>query len=805
MRRAILIATAVLTLGACWSDAEDSTTAEELLEGEDSVVRAGTVAPDSVLGRDTGVAADTAVRDTSAPLPRVRTGDTAIRVDSVPQGFDLPAGRHTQTITTTRKRLPGGSPVARSRRWLVRLLTIAALCEAQTATAQVRPGTDTLPTVEVTVARAPVSSWLTLPLAVTVAMPDSARPGGRDFTLESVLAHVPGLVIESRTNPTQDPRISIRGFGSRAAFGVRGVRVLRDGIPLTLADGQTPVDYLELESVGSIQVLRGSASALYGNSAGGVVELHTETPPDEPFRPEARAWAGSFGETRWTASGAGSSGDVGYRAHVSHSNSDGFRAHARRRTTQGVGYLTFALAGGRATLLALGHDQPEAQNPGSLTADELAENPRQAEGQMIQRAAGKKVRQGQVGLTSEWGVGGLRLTVSAHGGGRALDNPLPFAVIDVDRRTAGLGLQAVVPIGEWVRLTAGADAQWMWDDRRNFANCADTVPVAVSPECPVAGEQRGALALSQEEDVRSVGPYAMLEGAIGSRLTILGGIRRDAVRYAVRDAIVSGTDPDDSGERTLHAVSPMGGVLVRLAPVHSAYVTVSSAFEAPTTTELANRPDGSAGFNADLEPQRSTTIEAGLKGILGLLQYDVAAFETRVRDELVPFEAEGAAGRRFFRNAGRTTRRGLEAAARASLGSVEGGVSFTIFDFRYRDFTLDRVDYAGKVIPGVPRRRAQAYLTMKAGDAFLSVEGTAASSMFANDANTERSAGYGVLGGRIGANALFGHRWIRPVLGVENVLDRVYVPSLVLNSARGRFYEPAPGRTIYAAITLTTP
>lgn len=691
-----------------------------------------------------------------------------------------------------------------SRR-LVRFLTIGALCGVPAAGAQILPDTDTLPTIAITVARAPVASWLTLPLSVTVSTPDSARPGGRDFALESVLGHVPGLVIESRTNPTQDPRISIRGFGSRAAFGVRGVRVLRDGIPLTLADGQTPVDYLELESVGAIQVLRGSASALYGNSAGGVVELHTQAPPDEPLLPEMRAWVGSFGETRWTASGAGMAGDVGYRALLSHSVSSGYRDHARRRATQGVGYLTFPLAGGRATLLALGHDQPEAENPGSLTADELAEDPRQAEGQMVQRAAGKTVRQGQVGLTSEWGVGGLRFSASLHGGGRALDNPLPFAVIDVDRRTAGVGFQAVVPVGERVRLTAGADAQWLWDDRRNFTNCADTVPVGVSPDCPEAGEQRGALVLDQEEDVRSVGPYLMLEGIIGSRLTLLTGVRRDAIRYVVRDAFVTTDDPDDSGERTLHAVSPMAGLLVRLAPAHSAYVTVSSAFEAPTTTELANRPDGSAGFNADLEPQRSTTVEAGVKGILGFVRYDVAAFETRVRDELVPFEAEGAAGRRFFRNAGRTKRRGLEAAASTTVGRVEGGVSFTIFDFRYQDYTLDRVDYAGKRIPGVPRRRAQAYLTVHAGDAFVSLEGTAASSMFANDANTERSAGYGVLGGRFGANALFGHRWIRPVLGVENIFDRVYVPSLVLNSARGRFYEPAPSRTIYAAITLTAP
>jgi iron complex outermembrane receptor protein len=667
------------------------------------------------------------------------------------------------------------------------------------------PPADTLRTVEVTVARAPARSWLTLPLAVTVIDPDSARPGGRDFALEAMLGHIPGLVIESRTNPTQDPRISIRGFGSRAAFGVRGVRVVRDGIPLTLADGQTPVDYLELETVGTIEVLRGSASALYGNAAGGVVELRTAPPPDDALQPTARVWGGSDDERRWTAAVAGMASTVAYRALVSHATTDGYRDHARRRATQGVGYAAFPLAGGRATVLALGHDQPEAQNPGSLTAAELAADPRQAEGQMIQRAAGKTVRQGQLGVTNEWVRGGRRVALTVHGGSRALDNPLPFAVIDVDRRTAGVGVRAVLPLAGAMRLTAGLDAQWMWDDRRNFANCADSIAVPESPQCPTAGEQRGELTLSQEEDVRSIGPYAMVETDVGPRLTMIAGVRADAVRYAVRDALVTSEDPDDSGNRTLREVSPMAGLLVRLAAAHSAYATVSSAFEAPTTTELANRPDGSAGFNAELEPQRSVTVEAGLKGILGRVQYDVAAFETRVRDELVPFEAEGAAGRRFFRNAGRTTRRGLEGAARAMAGPVETGLTLTVFDFRYVDFVLDDVDYAGRRIPGVPRRRAQGYATIRHGGAYLTVEGTAASPAYADDANTVRAAGYGVLGARIGATALFGRPWIQPVIGVENVTDRTYAPSLVLNSARARYFEPAPGRTVYAAVAVTLP
>ncbi len=671
--------------------------------------------------------------------------------------------------------------------------------------AQAQARTDTLAPVTVTVARAPASSWLSLPLAITVVRPDSARPGGRDFALESVLAHVPGLVIESRTNPTQDPRISIRGFGSRAAFGVRGVRVMRDGIPLTLADGQTPVDYLELQSVGVIEVLRGSASALYGNAAGGVVELHTAAPPDDPFRPSARAWAGAFGDRRWSASAAGTANGIAYRALLAHTTSEGYRDYARRRATQGVAYTAFPLAGGRATFLALGHDQPVAENPGSLTASELAADPRKAEPQMIRRAAGKEVRQGQLGMTTEWESNGRTIALTVHGSARALDNPLPFAVIDVDRRTGGAGARGVLPLGRGGRLTVGADVQWMWDDRRNFANCADTVPTPVSANCPVAGAQRGAIQLDQKESVRSVGPYAMAEAWLTPHLTLLGGVRADAVRYTVRDAMVDASDPDDSGERTVNAVSPMGGVLLRIAPAHALYATVSSAFEAPTTTELANRPDGSAGFNLELESQRSVTVETGVKGIAGVVQYDVAAFATRVRDELVPFEAPGGSGRRFFRNAGRTTRRGVELSARAILGGGEAGITATVFDFRYAAYALADADFAGRRIPGIPRRRAQAYATARRGSAFFTVEGTVASASFADDANTVNSAGYGVVGLRIGSTSMFGRSWIQPVIGVENLTDRTYVPSLVLNSASGRYFEPAPGRALFASLTVTAP
>src|SRR3954470_8976512 len=179
-------------------------------------------------------------------------------------------------------------------------LLVAADIAPPAARSQDTAATRLAPVV-VEVGRGARRSLLDLPYAITVQTPDSTRPGQRHASLDEALWLIPGLSVSNRNNPSQDPRISIRGFGARSAFGVRGIRVLRDGLPLTLPDGQTPVDYLDLESVGSIEVMRGSASSLYGNAGGGVVDIRTSDPPPVPVSGEVRAWTGAFGSRRLVA------------------------------------------------------------------------------------------------------------------------------------------------------------------------------------------------------------------------------------------------------------------------------------------------------------------------------------------------------------------------------------------------------------------------------------------------------------------------------------------------------------------------
>src|SRR2546429_1331916 len=225
--------------------------------------------------------------------------------------------------------------------------------------------------VVVEVGRGAHRSILGLTFAVNVQTPDSSRPGQRHLSLDESLWLIPGLSVSNRNNPSQDPRISIRGFGARSAFGVRGIRVLRDGIPLTLPDGQTPVDYLDLESVGRVEVMRGSASSLYGNAGGGVVDLRTSEPLPVPISAAARFWNGAFASRRFVVKTAGSTDGFGYQANVTRTESDGYRDYSRQRMTNGFGRLSYDDDNGSYGLEWLGGETPGGHNPRAGTAAEV--------------------------------------------------------------------------------------------------------------------------------------------------------------------------------------------------------------------------------------------------------------------------------------------------------------------------------------------------------------------------------------------------------------------------------------------------
>lgn len=667
--------------------------------------------------------------------------------------------------------------------------------------------------VSVTVTRDAARSVLELPFAIARITPDSLHPGQRRSSLGELLLGVAGVQVQERNNPSQDPRLAVRGFGARSAFGVRGVRVMRDGIPLTLPDGQTPVDWMDLESAGSVEVIRGTAASLYGNAAGGVVSIRSRPPAAAPFALNLRGWdGGNLQRASAIVSGSGPQHwttvrESGYLVSGTRTEGVGPREYSRQQTTSVFGRGLGSIKGTRLELQGVMYDAPTGENPGALTAAELSRNPRLSDSLNITKHSRKAVEQSQVAVLASRGRGASEITASLFMGSRTLDNPLPFAIVAVDRKTYGGSLRGGMQTtlgGLPFRMTAGLDAQTQNDNRFNFENCSD-VPLAtpVTTRCPISGKERGATRLNQREKIQGEGAYVRYELEVPRRLLGSVSLRYDRVRFRLADHFIAGTNGDDSGNRGMNALSPMLGLVWRVRPLFSVYSNVASAFETPTITELTNQPDGKLGLNQQLAPQRTRTVEVGAQAIVGAhLRLDGAVFHASARDELVGFDVPGAVGRRAFRNAGRTRRDGLEANVNVVATWGEAGAAYTLSRFNFVSYSVGAANFAGKPIPGVPKHQAQAFLTLRSRGWYFTSEASTASRVTANDAGTVFAPSWTILGLRAGRAPTNNRFLLEPTIGIDNVFNRGYASAVVVNATRGRYFEPGVGQRLFVALRV---
>ncbi|MBR9990284.1 MAG: TonB-dependent receptor plug domain-containing protein, partial [Gemmatimonadetes bacterium] len=381
-----------------------------------------------------------------------------------------------------------------------------------------------LDTLQVPVTRTAVSA-ARAPVSLSLVGRDQIQGGLATIGLHESLASVPGLIVDNRQNFSLGNRVVIRGLGARAAFGVRGLRVLVDGIPLTMPDGQTNLNNLDLGSAGAIHVLRGPASALFGNAAGGVIAVETESAPG-PRSMEARVTVGDQGRSSLTrlwkaqAKVAERVGPFDYLASVSRMQTDGYRDHGRARQTQFNGRAGFATGDAtRVTVVLNAVDMPLAENPGSLPIDSARAAPSMAWQRNVDTGSGERTRQAQVGIRLQHERPDARADMSVHALTRSLENPLPFGVIDLGR-TAG-GLRALYERRLAITaVTAGLDIEAQRDDRREFAN--------------EGGQPSGAARRDQEDRVASIGPFAQARIETG-RVGVMLGARYDAVRFETID------------------------------------------------------------------------------------------------------------------------------------------------------------------------------------------------------------------------------------------------------------------------------
>src|SRR5216117_3143119 len=484
--------------------------------------------------------------------------------------------------------------MTRSVRWLAcaaALWCVPLALRGQTPADTAKPYPLPPLTVSVTRTELPLTK---VPLSVhTVdrAQISRAKP---TWGLDEALANVPGVFVANRYNFSQDQRISIRGFGARSAFAVRGIKILVDGIPQTLPDGQGQLTNLELGEVDRIEVLRGSSSALFGNASGGVISIWTSPQEIEHVREDARFVAGQFsarsGRTwnKWQTTTRVRVGGGSASLTVSRLDYEGERDHSAADHRVLNARLRLPLADGWSLALVTDvGDNPRADNPGSLTLAELRTKPDQAPAVNLQRNAGKAVTQVQSGATVRraWANGG-EAAFTLFGLTRDLKNPITTTYIDLDRIDYGARASVTVPVllGSLVhRLTAGIDFQRLRDDRKNFAYMPSD---SAKPDT--------VRTLDQLEPVTEIGPFVQSALELSPRTTLTAGLRYDWVNFGVQDHLIfatpTDTNPDDSGARLMRALSGSFGVAVNPSSTVTLYANVGSSFETPTTTELANSP-----------------------------------------------------------------------------------------------------------------------------------------------------------------------------------------------------------------------
>jgi iron complex outermembrane receptor protein len=640
-----------------------------------------------------------------------------------------------------------------------------------------------------------------------------ARPA---LGLAEALPRVPGVVVRDRQNQAQDLQISIRGFGARASFGVRGVRLYADGIPATMPDGQGQVSHFALGAAERVEVLRGPFSALYGNSAGSVIAVFSEAPPSA-HEMEGDGLAGSDGLWRAGASWRGPLTDhAGLRVDAARATADGYRRHSAWRRDAAQAQLRARFSGGGELTLLLNHLDLAADDPQGLTAAELARDRRVSSPGALLFDTRKTVEQQQLGARFVQAVGDWQeLALVAYAGRRQTFQGLsvPVAaqasptsgggVIDLDRDYRGLDARWQARPGDGaLTFTAGTAFELADETRLGFEN--------------FAGGQLGVVgALRRDEDnrVRSQDVYAQAGWDFAPDWQLNAGLRRSVVRFESVDRYLRPGNPDDSGALRYARTTPVLGLLWRAAEGLSVYANAGTGFETPTFAELAYRSDGASGLNTALRPARSRHAELGLRWRGARARLDAALFHARTEDELVVVANQG--GRSTFANAGLTRRQGAELSFEVPLAEAWTlSASATWLDARHhRDVGLCAAPpctgnalliVAGRQLPGIAARSAWAELRWRADEQTdVMLEARATSRFFADDGNTAWAPGHAVFDlaaeRRFRAGGMEWRAWAR----VANVLDRAVVGSVIVNEANRRYFEPAPGRQYLLGLTAT--
>ncbi|MFM2857553.1 TonB-dependent receptor PqqU [Klebsiella pneumoniae subsp. ozaenae] len=668
-------------------------------------------------------------------------------------------------------------------------------------------------TMVVTAAPTTVSE-LDTPAAVSVVNGDEMRQAAPRVNLSESLGAVPGLQVQNRQNYAQDLQLSIRGFGSRSTYGVRGLRIYVDGIPATMPDGQGQTSNIDIGSVDTIEVLRGPFSALYGNSSGGVINVTSQT-GTQPPTVEASSYYGSFGTWHYGMKATGAvgdgshAGDVDYTVSTNRFTTHGYRDHSGARKNLANARLGVRINDVSKLTLLLNSVDIKANDAGGLTADEWRDNPRQSP-RGDQYNTRKNTRQTQAGLRYERQLSAQDdLSVMMYAGERETTQfqSIPRApqlkpshaggVIDLTRHYQGIDTrlthrgELLVP----VTLTAGLDYENMSERRKGYEN------FVMVNGAPQYGEQ-GALRRNERNLMWNVDPYLQTQWQLTDKLSLDAGVRYSSVWFDSNDYYITPGNGDDSGDASYHKWLPAGSLKYALTDAWNVYLSAGRGFETPTINELSYRSDNQSGLNFGLKPSTHDTVEIGSKTRIGNGLFTAALFQTNTDNEIVVDSSSG--GRTSYKNAGKTRRQGMELGLDQQFGeSWRLKAAWTWLDATYRTNVCDDASCNGNRIPGIARNMGYASFGYQPEQGWYAGSDIRyMSDIMANDENTAKAPSWTVVGLTTGYKWSYGRMDMDLFGRIDNLFDREYVGSVIVNESNGRYYEPAPGRNYGIGLNL---
>ncbi|CDN00417.1 TPA: TonB-dependent receptor PqqU [Klebsiella quasipneumoniae] len=668
-------------------------------------------------------------------------------------------------------------------------------------------------TMVVTAAPTTVSE-LDTPAAVSVVNGDEMRQAAPRVNLSESLGAVPGLQVQNRQNYAQDLQLSIRGFGSRSTYGVRGLRIYVDGIPATMPDGQGQTSNIDIGSVDTLEVLRGPFSALYGNSSGGVINVTSQT-GTQPPTVEASSYYGSFGTWHYGMKATGAvgdgshAGDVDYTVSTNRFTTHGYRDHSGARKNLANARLGVRINDVSKLTLLLNSVDIKANDAGGLTADEWRDNPRQSP-RGDQYNTRKDTRQTQAGLRYERQLSAQDdLSVMMYAGERETTQyqSIPRApqlkpshaggVIDLTRHYQGIDTrlthrgELLVP----VTLTAGLDYENMSERRKGYEN------FVMVNGAPQYGEQ-GALRRNERNLMWNVDPYLQTQWQLTDKLSLDAGVRYSSVWFDSNDYYITPGNGDDSGDASYHKWLPAGSLKYALTDAWNVYLSAGRGFETPTINELSYRADNQSGLNFGLKPSTNDTVEIGSKTRIGNGLLTAALFQTDTDNEIVVDSSSG--GRTSYKNAGKTRRQGMELGLDQQFGeSWRLKAAWTWLDATYRTNVCGDASCNGNRIPGIARNMGYASFGYQPEQGWYAGSDIRyMSDIMANDENTAKAPSWTVVGLTTGYKWSYGRMDMDLFGRVDNLFDREYVGSVIVNESNGRYYEPAPGRNYGIGLNL---